>query len=1154
MKLDSRWMKNFAALTLIALLISLTACGRPTEPTEADTDEADEVEIEVAIEFELTEETIRRNNRGVGLMGRYQYDQAREIFLELAEAHPEWLDVQVNLAIATLNRQNEGDERRAMEILESVLERDPEHLRARYCTGLLMLYLDRPDEAREAFKLVALRVPEDPHAAYYVGQTFLQARQLGEARKWFERAIEHDPYLRSAYYGLFLANRQLDRMDEAERKLEMFERLDANPRAVSVDFIYTRMGRFGEAKAVDLPREEQPPRPDGPPFADAQPFVLANAEELHEVVMWIAPTREQRISITAVDLTGNDRIDLMIPSVLRSEVHRDLHNAVLINEGDGTFSLDIEHPLARIDRVNAVAWGDYDNDGLTDAYLLRDGPNQLWRQTEGNTWRDVTEVTGTAGGAHNSVDGMFIDADHTGTLDLWIANADGPNELLNNNYDGTFRPLALEQGLAGDHARPSRQVMALDLEQDRDLDLIVWKRSPPHEVYLNDRLWRYNEAGDPFREMRQTAVVAAASADRNADGQKEIYTLSPAGHIHRWQPDDERIWRGERIFWLTEHDEAPPGPTRTQLAVADITGDGELELIVATERGWLALHIDENDRAQVVAREQEGGLIGWTLALLEPELGPAVVGLRVDEAGSLTPKVWNAGPGRYEFAALSFTGREDAGQSMRSNASGIGTYFAVRVGSQWTAGSILRHDAGPGQSLQPFAVGLGGAAQIDFVHIDWSDGIFQSEVELAAGESHTITETQRQLSSCPVLFVWDGEKYDFVSDVLGVGGIGFSAGPPGEFIPSRPWERFLMPEGVMQPRNGRYALKLAEPMEEACYLDSAKLHAYDLPPGWHMTVDDRMNIHGPEPTGEARFYRETLHPARVKNDRGEDVTEIVRQANHRAAPIGPREPRFIGMLKNEHVLTLEFDRPIDSGPGKPTLVADGWVEYPYSQTNFAAWQAGEQYHAPTIEAQGESGEWSVILKEFGYPAGMPREMSVELPDLPENTTRLRIRTNQEIYWDRLMIAYIEPLEQVRRTTMPLRTAILSRSGFAQRVELPQKLPYYDYRNRLPLWDTRHQAGFYTAYGPVEKMIREPNDALAIFGPGEEIHMEFEITTPRLEAGWSRRYVFEVHGWCKDMDLFTRDGETLAPLPSRQEDTTERDRLHERFNTRYRSGR
>ncbi len=130
---------------------------------------------------------------------------------------------------------------------------------------------------------------------------------------------------------------------------------------------------------------------------------------------------------------------------------------------------------------------------------------------------------------------------------------------------------------------------------------------------------------------------------------------------------------------------------------------------------------------------------------------------------------------------------------------------------------------------------------------------------------------------------------------------------------------------------------------------------------------------------------------------------------------------------------------------------------------------------------------------------------------------------------------------------------MSQPGFARRTTGPQRLPSYDYHQRRPLWDTRFQAGFHTAIGPVDELVRASDNALAIFGPGEEIHFEFEAATDAPPPGWTRRFVVEARGWCKDMDLFTKDGETIEPLPRSGVNSPHRDQLHERYNTRYRSG-
>ena len=361
------------------------------------------------------------------------------------------------------------------------------------------------------------------------------------------------------------------------------------------------------------------------------------------------------------------------------------------------------------------------------------------------------------------------------------------------------------------------------------------------------------------------------------------------------------------------------------------------------------------------------------------------------------------------------------------------------------------------------------------------------------------------------------------------------------------------PEPRLQCRDGRYHLKLGEPMEEACYLDAARLVMYDLPPGWSMTLDERMHISGPEPTGETRFYRHRMLPSHVTNERGRNVTAAVVHADLTAADVPTLDDRFIGRLAADHVLTLHFDEPLDRHAGEPMLIAEGWVEYPYSQTMFAAWQAGAAYRAPTVEARGADGQWVVVLEEFGYPAGMPRQMSVALEHLPAGARELRITSNQEIYWDQLMVAWAEPAPAgVQRRELELVEARLWRSGFALREDRPQRLPHYDYGRRVPLWDTRHQAGWYTRFGSVLELVNQADSALAIFGPGEEVHMEFAAPDDEPAPGWTRHHVFETEGWCKDRDLFTRDGATLKPLPGAAGDAAMK--LQQRYNTRYESGR
>ena len=663
--------------------------------------------------------------------------------------------------------------------------------------GLLRLYAGRDGEAAALLTEVASSVPDDPYPAYFAGQALLSSAPE-QALTWFDKAQALDPRLRSAAYGAFQALQRLGRSDQAAPRLAQFQALERDPRAETAEFEYTRMGPLAMAFTLDEP----PVAPATPlPPVPAMAFTAARP-----IAVPVPAGRAWRSvasgAITVVDLDADGELDLFLANALTG----DAPNAVVLSGRDSS-ALDLSHPLARVRGVRSALWGDIDDDGLVDTVLLGDGTTSVWRQSPAGRWREVTTAMRAATAGLDAVDGALFDADHDGDLDVWLVSGRGPNELLNNDGNGTFRRIGTQAGLAADR-RPSRGVAVTDLDGDRDHDLVVLKAAPPHEVFLNDRVWSYRPAPGmaAFTAATLDAVVAA---DSDADGQVELYTLGPRG-LERWQPDARGTWNSTTI--------APAdGGSARQLAIADVNGDGTLEVLASRGDGWAAWSTAHQGTSPVA--EQSADKVGaWAMVHRDAARGPSVIGL--GESGLLE---WAPGPERPGYLALAPTGREIASDQRRSNTSGIGTRLAVRTGSRWTVVDTVRTSSGPGQSLQPFAVGLGGASRADFVSLLWSDGIFQTEIDLAAGRVHRIEETQRQLSSCPVLFAFDGTRFRFVTDILGVGGIGFLE-RPGVYSAPHPHERVLLPEGTLAAHDGRYSFVLGEPMEEVAYLDQRRAH------------------------------------------------------------------------------------------------------------------------------------------------------------------------------------------------------------------------------------------------------------------------------------------------------------------------------------------
>lgn len=178
-------------------------------------------------------------------------------------------------------------------------------------------------------------------------------------------------------------------------------------------------------------------------------------------------------------------------------------NMLFCNNGNGTFTNIADSAgVADTGYGRGAAWGDYDNDGELDLYVVNYWPNHgnvLFRNNGNGTFTNVTTVAGVGDTAAGRMT-FWGDYDNDGFLDLAVAN-EGVNKLYHNKGDGTFQDVTFEAGL-NDTSNTRGGLLWGDYDNDGDLDL--------YEVNLDskNRLYRNNGSDNHFLSVKTVGVVS----------------------------------------------------------------------------------------------------------------------------------------------------------------------------------------------------------------------------------------------------------------------------------------------------------------------------------------------------------------------------------------------------------------------------------------------------------------------------------------------------------------------------------------------------------------------------------------------------------------------------------------------------------------------
>jgi tetratricopeptide (TPR) repeat protein len=1016
----------------------------------------------------------------------------------------------------------------------------------------------------------------------------------------YAKALDLDPYLTPAIYRMALASRFTG---EPKKTTELFDRWkkirpdrsEPSPGpGNSADKVYGEMGRYASVIDPFRGKEETSEALVLPKFDSARALQV----ELPSGERWVKPAdftgrwavigrvrARFGAAVAVFDADGDGQLDLFLAAAIVGK--NGIRDALLLNKGNGrfedasaAFKLPADHASV------GVAAADFDADRHIDLFLTGAGDNRLLRNRAGKSLEDITSTLRAAGPKALSLMARWIDLDQDGDLDLYVINycaADHADRAFGNSgqpppgiancayrNDGQPDPASgpTPQGRApiatayGDSPAKTGLSLALapwtdvpallggqqlhtgiallDLDNDRDLDLVLAADDKPPVAVLNDRLGQFHEAAiDGVAGASQVSGLLAAHID--SDGRTDLVAPCPAGPSLAWRNTTVPASAGKtRITFETW----PLNTKNWRLAQAiDLDLDGRTDLLgLPVSKGQPAeLSLPawaRNESNRFVAKSLSLGLEspatdGLTAADLVGDPLPDLLVIRPGEAPTLAR---NLGNGQH-WIALQLGGHwRVKPELMRTNSHAIGTRIVVEGQGTYVAYDHTTPDTGLGQSITPVVLGLGNRQQADLVHLRWPDGVMQCELNEVGDRKIILAENNRKTGSCPVLFTWNGRKFVCVGDFLGGGGLGYLVAP-GVYSHSDRDEAITISADQLEPRDGIFRLSVTEPMDEIAYLDQLTLDVIDRPPGVATAPDERFAPAGRRPTGELLAWRTTIEPVRATGLDGRDLTATLRSWDRRTADGFRKRAGWIGYAE-DHGIVLDFgDRLSKHGPSdRIVLCLAGWVEYPYSQTNYAAGTAGVALKPPSIERQRAGGAWETIEPHAGYPAGMPRLVTVDLTGkLDGPRCVLRIKTNMECYFDQAFIAVRDRAAEsaLRVTTLPVGRAVLDHRGYTREVSLDGNQPLiydYDYVDPAPL---ARFSGKLTRYGDVARLLQADDDRLCVIGPGDEVLVEFPTTgLPALQAGWTRSYVLRTIGYCKDADPFTATSDTVGPLPWR----------------------
>ncbi len=433
-----------------------------------------------------------------------------------------------------------------------------------------------------------------------------------------------------------------------------------------------------------------------------------------------------------------------------------------------------------------VTIGDYDNDGFSDIFIGNYGISRLYRNNGDGTFTDVAEKVGVAISGWNT-GASFGDYDKDGRLDLFVpaylefdldklppsplevdkGTSSGRNfcqfrgqpvmcgprglkgakdHLFRQKDDGGFEEVGDQVGVTDESRYYGFSSVFVDIDDDKDLDLLVVNDSTPKQLYLNKGDGTFEEIGYPSgialnENGREQAGMGLAVGDYDNDGKVDF-------HITNFSDDSNTLYRndGDSNFTDITFQAGLGEPTIPFLgwgtSFIDYDNDGWKDVLVVNGHVYPVVDnfqwgtsfaqqvllfkngqakANGQNRFERVAAAPNSGLaesvVGRGVAVSDFD-GDGKLDVIVNAMDSSPMLLKNVSSSAAHWLALKLIG--DTTQKTPKDA--IGSSVFVTTGSMRQRFDVMSGASYASNNDQTIHLGLGTATKIDKLEIVWANG------------------------------------------------------------------------------------------------------------------------------------------------------------------------------------------------------------------------------------------------------------------------------------------------------------------------------------------------------------------------------------------------------------------------------------------------